>query len=378
MKEFSSAFSKATNARAWVPVMSAFGHWQNWAHNERIEDPALVTTLFPLQRGYSRPPIDRFFPFQDKLVRDIGRDCDIKRSPLICSTPFYAPVAERWGGPVVYYVTDLTKKYAGSNERQVVALDTRLCKRAVLICPNSRRIADYLIAEAACDPAKILIVPNATRRANILDAPSEDPTQLPDDLAGIDRPVVGVIGNLAGNMDWVLLKEAIEQTASFSWVFVGPVSMAIDDPVQNDARSWALKRAIFTGSKPYGELALYARAFDVAVLPYRKVEPTYSGSSTRFYEHLAAGRPMISTRGFAEILDKEPLVKLVDTPAELASHLAALRETGFRDGNEILRWQCSKSATWEQRTEAILAGYNERSDSSLLSTVGAAPGSNNN
>ena len=36
-------------------------------------------------------------------------------------------------------------------------------------------------------------------------------------------------------------------------------------------------------------LAAYARAFDVAVLPYRRVEPTYSGSSTRFYEHLAAG-----------------------------------------------------------------------------------------
>src|ERR1035438_206201 len=72
-------------------------------------------------------------------------------------------------------------------------------------------------------------------------------------------------------------------------------------------------RVVFTGGKRYGDLQAYARSLDVAFLPYqRRKEPTYSGSSTRFYEHLAACRPMISTRGFEELLHKEPLLRLVD------------------------------------------------------------------
>ena len=76
--------------------------------------------------------------------------------------------------------------------------------------------------------------------------------------------------------------------------------MAIEELVYSDARNrvMASPQARFVGRKPYGELASYARAFDVAILPYRLCEPTYSGSSTRFYEHLAACRPMIASKGF--------------------------------------------------------------------------------
>jgi glycosyltransferase involved in cell wall biosynthesis len=369
MKEFASALTRVTNARAWVPVMSSLGHWRNWEETQHIADPELTTTLFPLQRGYSRAPFGRLLPFEDKLIRNLGKNCLVADSPLVCSTPFYSPVAEQWGGPVIYYVTDLTKQYASCDARQVVDLDIRLCKRADLICPNSRRIADYLIDEAACDPAKILIVPNATRRTNVLSTPSEAPAELPEELAAIKRPIAGVIGNLAGNMDWVLLKDAIERTPFLSWVFVGPSSMKIEDPVQSSAKLWAQQRAHFVGSRPYGQLRLYARAFDVAVLPYRKVEPTYSGSSTRYYEHLAAGRPMVSTRGFAELLDKEPLVKLVNSSLELANYLEDLRGTNFTDGNEILRWECSKTATWEQRAREILETYNKRLGSRSLAAL---------
>ncbi len=68
-----------------------------------------------------------------------------ENSTLICTSPFYAPVAELWPGCVVYYLTDLTKKYAGMNEAQIVRLDRRMCRvSANRVFPNSHRIADYL------------------------------------------------------------------------------------------------------------------------------------------------------------------------------------------------------------------------------------------
>ena len=51
-----------------------------------------------------------------RVLRRLRRVCAERgvtpgASALVCSTPFYAPVAERWPGPVVYYVTDMTAQY---------------------------------------------------------------------------------------------------------------------------------------------------------------------------------------------------------------------------------------------------------------------------
>jgi glycosyltransferase involved in cell wall biosynthesis len=131
--------------------------------------------------------------------------------------------------------------------------------------------------------------------------------------------------------------------------------MPIQEEVQAEARERVMAggRAHFTGPKPYGELQGFARCFDVAVLPYRKKEPTYSGSSTRFYEHLTACRPMVATRGFAELLEKPPLLDLVDTAEEMAAALEQLRVLGFRDGQETARWEASKQGTWEERVRTL-------------------------
>ena len=115
-----------------------------------------------------------------------------------------------------------------------------------------------------------------------------------------------------------------------------------------------LARVRSVGRKPYGELVQYARAFDLAVLPYRRVEPTYSGSSTRFYEHLAAGRPILATRGFEELLRKQPLLTLVDTAEEAAEAIRNLEANGFDDGLAPQRWLASQQGTWEERASTLL------------------------
>jgi len=164
-----------------------------------------------------------------------------------------------------------------------------------------------------------------------------------------------VIGNLAGNMDWLLIEQLIERTPWLSWVFVGPTSMHIVDPVARHARAAMMQHpnARFIGAQPYGALAGFARTFDVAVLPYRYCEPTYSGSSTRFYEHLAACRPIIATRGLEELTHKEPLLTLVDTAEEGAIALESLQQAGFDDGLTELRWRVSRRATWQYRAGAV-------------------------
>jgi hypothetical protein len=367
IKEFSSALSRVVPALGWVREMSWTGMFRNRTTRVHAVDPAVDLCYFPLQRGYSSRLL-RPLRFAE-VIADRMRACgasDARHSPLICTTPYYAPVAQLWPGPVVYYLTDLTRGYEGANARLVEQLDRQMCDAATLVCPNSRRIADYLRDEIGCSGSKIVIVPNATRRGNVFEAMPHGPGRLPEDLSRLSRPIAGVIGNLAANLDWVLMRDVIDSNPGFSWAFIGPTRMSIPDERQRKARQELISRGgnvVFTGEKPYGQLRDYARCFDVAILPYQpRSEPTYSGSSTRFYEHLAACRPMVSTRGFEELLHKEPLVRLVDTAAETNAALSDLRGQGFCDGYEELRWHASQAGTWEDRAQTVVSALAERLD----------------
>jgi glycosyltransferase involved in cell wall biosynthesis len=254
-------------------------------------------------------------------------------------------------------------RFWGEPRARIEAMEKQMCRRADLIVPDSARIAGYMVDVLGVDPSKITVLPMATRAENLLSAAPSEPLELPPDVADMSRPVAGVIGNLAANTDWVLLSKVIARTEWLSWVFVGPSEMSVPDQAQRLAREELMAmggRIRFTGYKPYGRLRDYARALDVAVLPYRAVEPTFSGSSTRFYEHLAACRPMLSTRGFAELLDKEPLLRLIDDADGLEGELLRLKRSGFRDGNEELRWATSQNETWENRASSMIAASQEK------------------
>jgi hypothetical protein len=376
MQEFTASLSRIAPTLGWLPRFSWTGLLDGHVEDLASADPAFRGRVFALQRGYSRAPISWLARTGERLTRMLGEaDGDMASSPLICTTPFYAPVAELWPGPVVYYLTDLTCAYAGLDPDQVRRLDRRLCAVARLVCPNSRRIADYCIRDANCDPGKIVVVPQATRSANVAPAPLLEPGPLPADLADLPRPVLGVIGNLADNMDWHLIEEAVRATPGFSWAFVGPVDMEIADAERQRARQRVLQmggRTRFIGMRKYGELQTYARGFDAAVLPYRRHEPTFSGSCTRFYEHLAAGRPMFGTRGFAELLEKEPLIKLFDTAGELAEALGTLRRNGLRDGLEPARWAASRTGTWDARAAQMVEALAARAAAPRQTLAGAA------
>jgi glycosyltransferase involved in cell wall biosynthesis len=358
VREFGAALGRIVPTICWQPDFSWFQSIRVRAYPELVADPPLRLLRFQLQRGYTRPLVGWLSRF---VGRTLGALRDVSaRSPLICTTPFYAPVAQRWQGPVIYYLTDLAAEYPNLRSDQVVSLDRELCRVATLVCPSSRRLADYLTKRAGCDPKKVTILPNATRRSSLREMSRYAPEEPPDDLQDLRRPLIGVIGNMAGNLDWELIYKAILLTPAMSWVFVGPVSMKIASRTQRDARERVLGlqgRVRFVGQKPYGVLHRYARAFDAAVLPYRKVEPTFSGSSVRFYEHLAACRPMLATRGVEELTRKEPMLRLIHGPEHLTEELMTLEQNGFHDGLEQDRWLASRSETWDCRAQDLVRAF---------------------
>lgn len=345
--------------RSFLPVRFGFRE-----RERRQTGSSLRVKRFPVMRGYARPGFSMLSRIGSSLAHRLGRGMrDPARSVLVCTTPFFAPVAERWRGPVVYWLTDLIVNYEGANPAQVRELDERMCRAATLVCPASERLAQYLTKKAGCHPRKIEVLPNAARVSSILREPLIQPAAPPTGTGSWIGPVAGVMGNLADNMDWVFLQEAVERTPWLQWVFVGPYSQPMESLEQQEARDAVIAhpRARFVGKRPHRELVHFARAFTVAVLPYRKREPTYSGSSTRFYEHLAACHPILATPCVAELEGKEPLLKLTPTAGEAVQALEQLRALGFQDGMRVARWEASRANTWVKRAEQMRTALTRRS-----------------
>lgn len=374
--EFGAALSERVSLIGWEPVRV---HWPQFRRASPEPQPPSLSPAdhrleirkVPLLRGFARWPFSAFARTGSTVCRHLlAASRRPEEDVLLCTSPFFAPVAEQWPGSVIYWLTDLVACYGYTSFAQVARLDRRLCRVASLVCPNSERIASYLRMSAHCDPAKICILPNATRAANLLAAPSQTPASLPADMADLPRPIAGVIGNLASNMDWLFIERLSAAVPHLSWALVGPTDMEIEEAAQREARRrvLALPQVRSVGRKLYGDLVHYARAFDLAVLPYRRVEPTFSGSSTRFYEHLAAGRPILATRGLEELLHKQPLLTLVDTAEEAATAIRALQQNGFDDGLATQRWLASRQNTWEDRASTLLGAIAQR-DPSLQSSL---------
>src|ERR1700686_3920608 len=205
VKEFASALAAQVPTLGWCPRITNSGMFRDNEEETTLDDPRLQIRYFPWQRGFAKFPVNLIAREGERLTQRLLRRTETpEQSPLICCSPHYAAVAERWPGRVIYYATDLFAAW-GEDPKRIQSLEQRICKTAELVCPDSQMIADHLIAESACSKNKIRISPMATRSANLLGQSAPSPFEPPADVSDMPRPFAGVIGNLAANMDWELL-----------------------------------------------------------------------------------------------------------------------------------------------------------------------------
>jgi len=57
IKEFAFALQSSEDVVAWAPRFSYIGALQTGIREKEIADPRLRVLEFPMQRGYSRPPM---------------------------------------------------------------------------------------------------------------------------------------------------------------------------------------------------------------------------------------------------------------------------------------------------------------------------------
>ncbi|MDP2883956.1 MAG: glycosyltransferase [Ignavibacteria bacterium] len=170
------------------------------------------------------------------------------------------------------------------------------------------------------------------------------------------KPVIGYSGVIRYMLDLDLIRFLAEQKPDWDFVLVGPVS---ESRSEFYAQIESLKRRSnvhFLGPKRPEELPLYINSFDACLLPYVKGEvSTYYAAPLKFYEYLAAGKPVVSTVGPKEY-DCDVVINCT-SPQEV---LAAITDVLSKDSADRARKrkEIAKRNSWPERVrqiDAILA-----------------------
>lgn len=268
------------------------------------------------------------------------------RQPIIWA---YNPVVHSFQAQfdpalLIYHCVDDFMTVPGIPPAVVAVAEPAIIEAADLVFVTSPTLQAKLAAIAA---TKVHYFPNVADYHHF--AQALNPGSLPGDLATIPQPRIGFIGAIKDyKLDFDLIQTLAQQHRDWHWVLIGDLELAdpqalldrLDDP-----------NIHFLGYRPYDSLPQYLRGFDVAVLPCLLNEYTRSMFPMKFFEYLAAGKPVVGTR-LASLTDYEDLYLAADS---IQAFEQALRTVLAGDGPSLEAGiEAAKLHTWQSRCQRMI------------------------
>jgi len=250
----------------------------------------------------------------------------------------------RLPGPLLYEVVDDVRifSFPGLTAEDLVGAEREIVRRASWVVATARRLCERVTSEYG---VPCHYVPNAVEAEHFRRA--LEPGEPPEDLVDIPAPRVGYVGAVGHWLDADLIVEVARQRPAVSFVFVGPLA---DEKVADRLRQCANVHLL--GSREYAELPRYLGHFEVCTIPFAVNEMTHAVSPLKFFEYVAADRPVVAAP-LAELSGYGEIVRFADEAGSFAREIdASLGEP--RAARSEARRRVAEANSWEARCQQIL------------------------
>jgi teichuronic acid biosynthesis glycosyltransferase TuaH len=170
---------------------------------------------------------------------------------------------------------------------------------------------------------------------------------LPADVR-LPRPIAGFVGHINDRIDLALLEAVAIRSQSL--LLVGPMHTRLDH--DRMAALLARPNVQWVGPKAFDQLPPYVGAIDVGLVPYTRSAFNLGSFPLKTLEHLAAGRPVVTTDLPAtRWLDTE-FIAVADHPESFARTVETLLAKP-RDAAEVsARREFARRHGWDERANA--------------------------
>ena len=185
------------------------------------------------------------------------------------------------------------------------------------------------------------MIPNGANFERFVQAAQPQP--LPDDMQGIPHPIFGFVGALQSCIEYGYLEAAAKARPDWSFVLIGKEKPGVDLSALH-----AMPNVHFLGLKPNEQLPQYLAHFDACLNLFAKSDLSKDVSPLKFYEYLATGRPIVSTKQPDQILQYATLIEIADSQEEFIS--ACEKSCSDTAPEQIdARIEAGRACSWDSR-----------------------------
>jgi teichuronic acid biosynthesis glycosyltransferase TuaH len=227
-------------------------------------------------------------------------------------------------------------------------LEEKIIKKADLVVANSAYLANYASQwnemtfdiEQGCDLKNYL----------------STNYPMPDDIATINRPIIGYCGAVTSmRLDISVIEHIALSFPDYSIVFVGPVDKTFEKSKLNN-----LKNIHFTGLKKLEEIPAYISHFNICMNP-QMINPLTVGNYPRkIDEYLVMGKPVVATATMAMEMFRD-YVFLCKTKEDYVTNINLIlsNEQFLSDREKERRINFALTHSWENSIGMLGDAYHQ-------------------
>jgi glycosyltransferase involved in cell wall biosynthesis len=275
------------------------------------------------------------------LVRRAMKRLGFARTVSWFAVPHPGVLANALGeAAVVYHCIDDYAALPDVDARAVAAMDADLTNRADQVFVAS---FPMLQAKRPLKPSTVF-APHGVD-VELFRTVADRLLPIAPGTTSLPRPIIGFFGLIEAWIDLGLIADLAARRPGWTFLMIGRLAV---DP----GRLKLMPNVVFAGPQPYRSLPNWAKAFDVAIIPYRLTRQVVNAAPLKLREYLATGKPVVAVPT-PEIQRFAGLVRIARGPEEFIREIedALANDT---ETDRARRMETTSTMSWEARVNDMI------------------------